>query len=99
MLISMNYHIKINLKILYGNIIIFFSETPMGFLPTLEIDGKEVITQNKTIARFAARESGLMPENDFDAALADSVVDSALDLREDHMVELIFGKEENRVCL
>lgn len=34
----------------------FFSETPQGSLPVLEIDGKKKICQSVAIARYLARE-------------------------------------------
>ncbi|CAH1778726.1 unnamed protein product [Owenia fusiformis] len=52
---------------------------PYGQLPILEVDGK-VLGQSVAIARFAARETGMLGENSFDMAVADSVVDSVGDV-------------------
>ena len=73
------------------------SETPMGFLPTLEVDDTEVISQSCAVARFVARECKLVPDDVLDAALADSVVDCVLELRDDALIPVVFGKEEEKV--
>jgi glutathione S-transferase len=55
--------------------------TPWGSLPVLEVDGKP-IGQSMTIARYVAREAGLVGKNSFEQAQVDSVVDQVTDLRE-----------------
>jgi glutathione S-transferase len=57
------------------------AQTPWGGLPTLTVDGK-TIGQSMAIARFVAKEGGLMGKNNFEAALIDSTVDSITELRE-----------------
>jgi len=52
--------------------------TPFGQLPYLEVDGKPV-AQSLTIARFAARKTGLVGHDDFEAAQADALVDYVTD--------------------
>uniref|UniRef100_A0AC35U2E4 Glutathione S-transferase n=1 Tax=Rhabditophanes sp. KR3021 TaxID=114890 RepID=A0AC35U2E4_9BILA len=48
--------------------------TPFGQIPILEVDGV-VIAQSFAITRLVAKASGLYPENNVDAALADSIAD------------------------
>jgi len=52
---------------------------PMGQVPVLEIDGK-TLCQSTTIARYLAKEFGLVPESSFDQALCDMYVDGVNDL-------------------
>uniref|UniRef100_K3WK05 Glutathione S-transferase n=1 Tax=Globisporangium ultimum (strain ATCC 200006 / CBS 805.95 / DAOM BR144) TaxID=431595 RepID=K3WK05_GLOUD len=51
----------------------------LGQVPTLEIDGK-VYAQSIAIARYAAKLSGLMPEDPIEALRADMVCETARDL-------------------
>jgi glutathione S-transferase len=53
--------------------------TPMGQLPTLEENGK-TICQSVAIARYCAKKFGLMPGNDWEAALADMMVDGVCEM-------------------
>jgi len=55
------------------------SKTPMGQLPVLEVDGKQ-LTQSITIIRFLAREFGLAGDTTFDQAQADMYVDGFSDM-------------------
>jgi len=55
--------------------------TPAGTLPILEVDGKPLI-QSLAIARYIAREGGLMGKNSLEQAHIDVVVDSVTDVRE-----------------
>uniref|UniRef100_A0A915K7L4 glutathione transferase n=1 Tax=Romanomermis culicivorax TaxID=13658 RepID=A0A915K7L4_ROMCU len=50
------------------------ADTPMGQLPVLHIDNK-VLCQSMAIARYIAKEYGLIPSNHFLAAKADMIVD------------------------
>jgi len=54
---------------------------PFGQMPWAEIDG-EIIAQSKALLRFAAREAGTFGETDFETAMADSLVDSQVEILE-----------------
>jgi hypothetical protein len=43
------------------------------------VDGKEIF-HSMTIARFVARKFGLIPKDDFDAAICDEVVNTFADI-------------------
>ena len=53
--------------------------TPFQALPVLEVDGKE-ITQSNTINRYLGKLAGLYPKDDWQAALADEVMDAVEDI-------------------
>eukprot|EP00455_Lapot_gusevi_P026210 TRINITY_DN2768_c0_g1_i1.p1 TRINITY_DN2768_c0_g1~~TRINITY_DN2768_c0_g1_i1.p1 ORF type:complete len:210 (-),score=87.11 TRINITY_DN2768_c0_g1_i1:142-771(-) len=53
---------------------------PFGQMPTLEIDGK-ILSQSISINRYLAKQHGLVPANDYDAYLCDSLVDGVMDFR------------------
>lgn len=69
-------------------------KTPWGSLPILEVDGKQ-IGQSMTIARYVAREGGLVGKNSLEQALVESIVDTVTDLRE-KMVEMHFKPETEK---
>jgi len=52
---------------------------PFQALPVLEVDGK-MITQSNTIDRYLGRLAGLYPKDDWQAALADEVMDAVEDI-------------------
>jgi len=52
---------------------------PMGQLPVLEVDGKQ-LCQSTAIARYLARECGLAGKNNWDMARADMIVDGIFDM-------------------
>lgn len=54
-------------------------KTPFQAMPVLEVDGK-VITQSNAINRYLGKLAGLYPKDDWQAALADEVMDAAEDL-------------------
>ena len=58
----------------------FFSETPLGTLPVLEYNGNK-LTQSITIARFLAKEVGIVGKNNMEQAKADMVVDTIVDVQ------------------
>jgi len=68
--------------------------TPFGSLPVLEVDGKQ-LGQSMTIARYVAREGGLVGKNSLEQALVDSIVDSITDLRE-KMVEVQWAPDDKK---
>lgn len=57
-----------------------FSETPLGQLPLLEIDGK-IYYQSQAIGRLIAKRNNLAGSNDEEAYHADVIVDSIADLK------------------
>ncbi|CAH1248716.1 HPGDS [Branchiostoma lanceolatum] len=54
-------------------------KTPMGQVPILEFDG-QVICQSMAIARFVAREAGLLGKTLLDQARADMLLDGGIDV-------------------
>jgi len=52
---------------------------PMGQLPVLEVDGKQ-LCQSASIARYLAREYGLAGKNNWDTARADMLSDGMFDM-------------------
>jgi len=52
---------------------------PFQAMPVLEVDGK-VITQSNTINRYLGKLAGLYPKDDWQAALADEVMDAVEDI-------------------
>jgi glutathione S-transferase len=54
-------------------------KTPFQAIPVLEVDGK-VIAQSNTINRYLGKLAGLYPKDDWQAALADEVMDAVEDI-------------------
>ncbi|MGQ0429041.1 MAG: glutathione S-transferase [Gammaproteobacteria bacterium] len=54
-------------------------KTPFQALPVLEVDGK-VITQSNTINRYLGKLAGLYPKDDWQAVLADEVMEAVEDI-------------------
>jgi glutathione S-transferase len=52
---------------------------PFQAMPVLEVDGK-LITQSNTINRYLGKLAGLYPKDDWQAALADEVMDAVEDI-------------------
>ena len=59
---------------------ISFLETPLGTLPVLEYNGKK-LSQSITIARFLAKECGIVGKNHMEQAKADMIVDTIVDVQ------------------
>lgn len=57
------------------------SQFPFGSLPTLEIEGLGVFAQSNAILRLIGRQNGLYPEDPYEAARHDALMDAAEDLR------------------
>ena len=57
------------------------SELPFASLPVFEIDGKGVFGQSNAILRLIGRQHGLYPEDPFEAARHDALMDAVEDLR------------------
>ncbi len=55
---------------------------PFGSLPTLEIEGRGVFAQTNAILRLIGRMHGLYPEDPFEAARCDALMDACEDLRQ-----------------
>ncbi len=60
----------------------FKPNTPLGQVPTLEVEGKGTLSQSMTICRYLAKKAGLAGSNDWEAAECDMFVDHANDLEE-----------------
>ena len=74
-------------------ILIFFSETPCGGLPVLNVNGTEV-AQSVAVARYLAREFKLDGKNNVEKAQGDMIVDCITDAFLEFLKEK-FGKENN----
>jgi glutathione S-transferase len=57
-------------------------DLPFGTMPTLEIDGRGVFAQTNAILRLIGRKHGLYPEDAFEAARHDALMEAAEDLRQ-----------------
>jgi len=55
------------------------AKMPTGVMPVLEVDGKQ-LCQSTAIARYLAREGGLIPKNSWDMARADMLVEGIFDV-------------------
>ena len=58
------------------------SDLPFGSLPTFEIEGRGVFGQSNAILRLIGRKHGLHPEEAFEGARHDALMDAAEDLRQ-----------------
>ncbi|GEM_PF-2051474 len=67
------------------------AELPFDQLPTLEV-GDTIIGQSCAIARYAAKEAGLYPLDNVQAAISDMVVDAWRDL-----LDLLYGCYVDRI--
>lgn len=56
-------------------------DLPNGSLPILEIEGKGIFGQSNAILRLIGRQHGLHPQDPFEAARHDALMDAAEDLR------------------
>ena len=72
-----------------------FSDTPFGGLPILEVNGK-VIGQSSVISRYVAKEGGLAGKDNVEQALADSIFETAIEIRETHIIPNFFEKNEEK---
>jgi len=68
-------------------------QTPWGHIPILAVEGKGIIGQSITIARFVAREHGLGGKSSWESGIVDSIVDSITEVRE-KSYEVHFEKDE-----
>ncbi|KAK3737993.1 hypothetical protein QZH41_001006 [Actinostola sp. cb2023] len=68
---------------------------PFGQLPILELGDGKTICQSSAILRFLANDLGFSPNNSYDRARADMIVDSIKDL-EDKFGALFSEKDEDR---
>jgi glutathione S-transferase len=58
------------------------TSTPWGNLPILQVNGKTTIGQSMAIARYVAREAGLIGKTSLEQALVDSVAETINEIRE-----------------
>lgn len=56
------------------------AESPIGQVPYLEINDDLKLPQSLSIARYLAREYNLVGKNNLEAAKADAIVDTCIDL-------------------
>jgi len=68
-------------------------EMPAGQMPVLLVDGKP-LTESIAIARYVAKQAGLVPVDDLQAAYCDAVVDRLLGVMDDVWHKVVFCKEE-----
>ncbi|XP_064081364.1 hematopoietic prostaglandin D synthase-like isoform X1 [Macrobrachium nipponense] len=68
-------------------------DVPGGKLPVLMIDGKPLV-QSVAIARYVAKEAGLVPEDNLDAAYCDALVDTCSEMMHQYMT-LMFRVEDD----
>jgi glutathione S-transferase len=57
-------------------------KTPFGSLPVLELPGKSALAQSNAILVYIGRQYGLHPNNDFEAAQHEALMDYVEDLRQ-----------------
>ncbi|CAL4094872.1 unnamed protein product [Meganyctiphanes norvegica] len=69
-------------------------EMPAGKIPVLYVDGKP-LTESLAIARYAAKQAGLVPRDDLQAAYCDAMVDTmAGEVLHTIYQHIVFGKDE-----
>ena len=61
----------------------------------MEVDGK-MIGQSSVIARYVAKEGGIAGKDSIEEAIADSIFETAIELREKHMIPNFFEKDEEK---
>ncbi|CAL4105798.1 unnamed protein product, partial [Meganyctiphanes norvegica] len=68
-------------------------EMPGGQVPVLLVDGKP-LTESLAMARYIAKQAGLVPKDDLQAAHCDAIVDTLNGMMPDIYQKVIFGKLE-----
>ena len=71
------------------------SQTPFHALPVLEVDGK-LITQSNSINRFVGKLAGLYPNDAWQAALCDEVMDAVEDITHQVVVTFAIKNDEEK---
>lgn len=71
------------------------SQTPFGAMPVLEVDGK-MLSQSNTINRYIGRLVNLYPEDPWQAALCDEIMDAVEDATHKVSVTFYIQDEEER---
>ncbi|KAL5014353.1 hypothetical protein ScPMuIL_008623 [Solemya velum] len=66
-----------------------------GQLPMLEVDGK-VVNQSSCMARYLAKEFGLLGKTNMDAAQIETIVECCNDLRDQMTKAFFFEKDETK---
>jgi len=66
--------------------------TPFGSVPTLEVQGKPVVSQSNAILAHIGRRYGLLPKDDWEALRLESLLSACEDLR--HAISATFGIKE-----
>ncbi|XP_047488794.1 hematopoietic prostaglandin D synthase-like [Penaeus chinensis] len=70
------------------------SSIPGGKLPVLMVDERP-LPQSQAIARFIAKEAGLVPEDNLDAAYCDALVDTVRDVMEKVYSKIMSEEDED----
>lgn len=70
------------------------SETPLGTLPILEVDGKS-LSQSYAINRFLARKFGLSGKNDWDEGQVNEICDTSVDFFGE-LTKTMFGDDASK---
>lgn len=65
---------------MFCNVFFFFSETPYGQVPVLEIDG-EPYAQTIPICHYLAKQVNLIGKTDLDALKIDGIAQAAFEFR------------------
>ena len=67
--------------------------TPFGQVPVVELDGEQ-ITQSNALSRYFGKQAGLYPEDDYQALLADEVMDVVEDISHKLSATMAMSGEE-----
>lgn len=70
---------------------------PFGSFPYLEVDGK-CLGQSGAIMRYLAKKFDLYPAGDFEAAVAESILDQVADVSSAAYSDLVGGTDETRAA-
>ena len=73
-------------------------DLPFAAVPTLELEGRGVFGQSNAILRLIGRKHGLYPEDPFEAARHDALMDAAEDLRHRIMPTARIADAAERAC-
>jgi glutathione S-transferase len=71
---------------------------PFGSLPIFEIEGRGVFSQTNAILRLIGRKHGLHPDDPFEAARHDAVMEAAEDLRHRASRTMQMENEQERIA-
>jgi glutathione S-transferase len=75
----------------------FKAQMPFHAIPVLEVDGK-VLTQSNTINRYVGKLAGLYPDDPWQAALCDEVMDAVEDVGHKIVATFFMADEEKKAA-